>query len=155
MILVDPVRRHRSGEYTPPPPSTSGSCRSRGARTVPTRGGRVGERAADAPSDTGAQRTGKFLVRHPGGSTSEALHQPHLLAGELVAVPGKCALEVLPRLTQEVRVPHSPASHLSQNVLAHGPPSGTTAVAASVYRGTRRRNLPHAAENVEVRITQS
>jgi hypothetical protein len=129
---------------------TSGSCRSTRTRPTPTRGGRSGWRHVGTPCEAIGQRTGERPVAHSSGSTPEALHQPHLLAGQLVAVPGKRALEVLPRLPQEVRVKHSPASQLSQYVLAHDPPSDTTAVVASVYRGTRRREAISA--NVGLRV---
>lgn len=108
--------------------------------------GRAGGWVAGTPFKAVDQGTGEFLVRHARGLPPEVFYQPHLLAGELVAVPGKRALEVLPHVPQEVLVPHGLASHLSQNVLAHAPPSGTTAVAASVCRGTRRRSLSHGTE---------
>ena len=107
---------------------------------MPTRCGRGGWQVAGTLFEAVGQSTGEFLIRHAGGPPPEVLYQPYLLEGEFVAVPGKRALKVLPHLPQEVLVPRGPAGQLSQNVLAHVTPSGTTALAASVYRGTGRQS---------------
>src|SRR3712207_4220530 len=107
------------GRYTPPPPSTSGSCRSTRTRPVPTRGGRSGRRGAGTPSEATGNSTGALLVAHRGSPTPEVLHQPQLLECEVVAEPRKRALKVLPRLPQKGRFRCGPACQVPQYVLAH------------------------------------
>src|SRR5215218_719938 len=106
-------------DVTPPPPSTSGSCRSTRTRTTPTRGCRSGRRAAGTPSEATGKRTGELLVAHRGSPTPEVLHQTQLLECEVVAEPRKRALKVLPRLPQKGRFRCGPACQVPQYVLAH------------------------------------
>jgi hypothetical protein len=64
---------------------------------VPTRGSRPGGRATGPPLEIVGKHLGKFLVAHPGGLSLEAIHHPTLFAGEVVAVLGERAFQVLPR----------------------------------------------------------
>ena len=107
-----------SGRYTPPPPSTSGSCRSARTRPAPTRGGRSGRRAAGTPSEATGKCTGELLVAHRGSSTPEVLHQTQLLECEVVAEPRKRVFEIPPGLLQKPSVGRCPACKVPQYLLA-------------------------------------
>jgi hypothetical protein len=124
------------GRYTPPPPTTSRSCRSTRTRPVPTRGGRSGRRGAGTPSEATGNSTGALLVAHRGSPTPEVLHQPQLLECEVVAEPRKRALKVLPRPPQKGRFRCGRACQGPQYVLAQEylPRVGWPYASARVYR---------------------
>src|SRR5215207_9204828 len=101
-------------DVTPPPPSTSGSCRSTRTRPAPTWGGRSGRRGASTPSEATGKRTGELLVAHRGSPTPEVLYQTQLLECELVAEPRQRVFEIPPRLLQKPGVGRCPACKVPQ-----------------------------------------
>src|ERR671911_446768 len=103
------MTRRPQTEFTPLPQSAPRSCGSCGARTTPTRCGWTGGRVAATPFEAVSQGTGELLVRHASCLPPETLYQGPLLAGEVIAVAGEGALEVLPRLSQKGRVRRGPA----------------------------------------------
>jgi hypothetical protein len=78
---------------------------------------------------TTRQRASEFLVAHPGGPSPKVLHHPQFLVGEVVAIAGERALEVLPRLPEKHGIRRGLACQITQYGFAQSAPLDMTAMA--------------------------